>query len=168
MTENKITKEQLEQLRQAIEVEQKNLYIDIRGRHDSFSGFILKLLSNLYKKSKKNPKWAILIKEFETYSMATVFTRRKAVQRLIYTIKQEINPEGEIKKTDLSKINQNPAETDVIYVKGVGPKVGNLLNRLGIFTAKDLLFYFPKRHIDYSSRTSIRDLKEGLDCTVIG
>ena len=30
------------------------------------------------------------------------------------------------------------------------------------------MFYFPKRHIDYSSRTLIRNLKEGQDCTVIG
>ena len=45
--------ENIEQIRQAIEVEQKNQYIDIRGRHDTFSGFILKQLHNLYKKSKK-------------------------------------------------------------------------------------------------------------------
>ena len=57
--------ENIEQIRQAIEVEQKNQYIDIRGRHDTFSGFILKQLHNLYKKSKKNPKWILLIKEFE-------------------------------------------------------------------------------------------------------
>ena len=40
----------LEQIKQAIEVEQKNLYIDIKGRHDSFSGFILKQLHKLYSK----------------------------------------------------------------------------------------------------------------------
>ena len=56
--------EQFKILRQAIEVEQKNLYIDIRGKEDSFSGFILKQLHNFYRKSKKNPKWILLIKEF--------------------------------------------------------------------------------------------------------
>ncbi len=160
--------EQIKQLRQAIEVEQKNLYIDIRGKEDTFSGFILKQLHKLYKKSKKNPKWILLIKEFETYSISTMTVRRKAIQRLVKTLREEINPDGEVKKTETSTILKNPEETDVMYVKGVGPKVGHLLNRLGIYTARDLLFYFPKRHIDYSTRTYIKNLKEGMDATVIG
>lgn len=160
--------EQIKQLRQAIEVEQKNLYIDIRGKEDTFSGFILKQLHKLYRKSRKNPKWILLIKEFETYSISTMTIRRKAIQRLVKTLREEINPEGEVKKTETSTILKKPEETDVMYVKGVGPKVGHLLNRLGIYTARDLLFYFPKRHIDYSTRTLIKALKEGQDATVIG
>lgn len=160
--------ENIHQIRQAIEVEQKNLYIDIRGKQSNFSGFILKQLHNLYKKSKKNPKWLLLIKEFETYNMSSMPTRRKAVQRLVHTLREEITKDGEIKKENLSETLKNPSETNVIYIKGVGPKVGNLLNKLGIFTAKDLLFYFPKRHIDYSSRTLIKEIKEGSNVTVIG
>ena len=156
--------ENLEQIRQAIEVEQKNLYIDIRGKMTTFSGFVLKELNKLYKKSKRDPKWLVLSKEFETYPIASVPSRRKAVQRLVITLRKEIEAPKivPVEKTD------NPSEVDVVYVKGVGPKVANLLNKLGIFTAKDLMFYFPKRHIDYSSRTLIRNLKEGQDCTVIG
>ena len=160
--------ENIDQIRQAIEIEQKNQYINIQGRKDSFSGFILKQLHKFYKESKKNPKWIILTKEFELYQTASVATRRKAVQRLIATLKKEIDKDGAVKKTEISTIQQSPSETDVMYIKGVGPKVGNLLNKLGIYTAKDLLFYFPKRHIDYSSRVYIKDLKEGKDATVIG
>ena len=160
--------ENIDQIRQAIEIEQKNQYINIQGRKDSFSGFILKQLHKFYKESKKNPKWIILTKEFELYQTASVATRRKAVQRLIATLKKEIDKDGAVKKTEIPTIQQSPSETDVMYIKGVGPKVGNLLNKLGIYTAKDLLFYFPKRHIDYSSRVYIKDLKEGKDATVIG
>ena len=160
--------ENIQQIRQAIEVEQKNQYIDIRGRQFNFSGFILNQLHKLYKQSKKNPKWLLLIKEFETYQISSMPTRRKSVQRLVYTLREEITDEGEVKKTDLTQTHKNPAQTNVIYVKGVGPKIGHLLNRLGIFTARDLLFYFPKRHIDYSSRTLIKDIKEGANVTVIG
>ncbi len=160
--------ENIEQLKQAIEIEQKHLYIDIRGKTDTFSGFILRELHKLYKKSKRNPKWVILTKEFETYSMATVATRRKAVQRLVKTLREEISPKGEVKKIDQNIELKDPTQTDVMYIKGVGPKVGNLLNKLGIYTAKDLLFYFPKRHIDYSSRTFIKDLKDGVNSTIIG
>lgn len=156
--------ENLEQIRQAIEVEQKNLYIDIKGRQTTFSGFILKELAKLYKKSKRSPKWLVLSKEFETYAMSSLNSRRKAIQRLVITIRKEINPEPQIQPCDV----KSPSDLDIIYLKGVGPKIGNLLNKLGVYTAKDLLFYFPKRHIDYSERTHIRDLKEGLDCTIIG
>ena len=160
--------ENIQQIRQAIEVEQKNQYIDIRGRQFNFSGFILNQLHKLYKQSKKNPKWLLLIKEFETYQISSMPTRRKSVQRLVYTLREEITNEGEVKKTDLTQTHKNPSQTNVIYVKGVGPKIGHLLNRLGIYTARDLLFYFPKRHIDYSSRTLIKDIKEGANVTVIG
>ena len=160
--------ENIQQIRQAIEVEQKNQYIDIRGRQSNFSGFILQQLHKLYKQSKKNPKWLLLIKEFETYQMSSMPVRRKSVQRLVYTLREEITKDGEIKKTDEIKTSDNPADTNVIYVKGVGPKIGHLLNRLNIFSARDLLFYFPKRHIDYSSRTLIKDIKEGANVTVIG
>ena len=160
--------ENIQQIRQAIEGEQKNQYIDIRGRQSNFSGFILKQLHKIYKESKKNPKWLLLIKEFETYQLSSMPTRRKSVQRLVYTLREEISNDGEIKQTDLTQTLKNPAETNVIYIKGVGPRIGHLLNRLNIFTARDLLFYFPKRHIDYSSRTLIKDIKEGANVTVIG
>ena len=63
---------------------------------------------------------------------------------------------------------KHPSEVDVMYIKGVGPKVAYKFNKLGIFTAQDLMMYFPKKHIDYSSRTLIRDLKEGQTTTVFG
>ena len=159
--------ELIKQLRQAIEVEQKNQYINIRGKEDSFSGFILKQLHKFYKLSKKNPKWILLIKEFETYEISSMPTRRKAIQRLVKVLRDEINADGEINKIEKAVAIKNPELTDVIYVKGVGPKVGHLLNKLGIYTARDLLCYYPKRHIDYSSRTYIKDLKEGVESTII-
>ena len=63
---------------------------------------------------------------------------------------------------------KHPSEVDVMYIKGVGPKVAYKLNKLGIFTAQDLMMYFPKKHIDYSSRTLIKNLKEGQTTSVFG
>ena len=58
--------------------------------------------------------------------------------------------------------------TDVTYVKGVGPKIAFKFNKLGIFTAYDLLTYYPKKHINYASRTLIRKMKEGENVTIYG
>lgn len=59
-------------------------------------------------------------------------------------------------------------ETEVRFIKGVGERVGQRLNRLGIFTLEDLLRYFPRKHIDRSKIQSIRTLLPGREATIIG
>lgn len=45
----------------------------------------------------------------------------------------------------------NFLETDITYLKGVGPKRAELLRKeVGIFTFRDLLYYFPFKYIDKS------------------
>ena len=39
----------------------------------------------------------------------------------------------------------------VAYVKGVGPKRAELLKKLGVETVYDLLYFFPRTYIDYTS-----------------
>ncbi|MBR6127680.1 ATP-dependent DNA helicase RecG, partial [bacterium] len=51
---------------------------------------------------------------------------------------------------------------------GVGPKLAYMLNKLGIYTVSDLLYYFPRKYVDYSTRTRIRDLREGETTTIFG
>lgn len=43
----------------------------------------------------------------------------------------------------------------VAYVKGVGPKRAELLKKLGVETVYDLLYFFPRTYIDYTSPTAI-------------
>lgn len=160
----------LEQIKLAIEVEEKHRYIDIRGKSKCFSKFILQEAQKQYKLSGKNPRWAVVIETFEHYPFASVNERRRSIATLVKVIKSEINTskhadEIENKCADLPK---NPSEVDVMYVKGVGPKVAYKLNKLGIYTANDLMCYFPKKHVDYSSRTLIRNLKEGENTTIFG
>lgn len=160
----------LEQIKLAIEVEEKHRYIDIRGKSKCFSKFILQEAQKQYKLSGKNPRWAVVIETFEHYPFASVNERRRSIATLVKVIKSEINTskhadEFENKRSDLPK---NPSEVDVMYVKGVGPKVAYKLNKLGIYTANDLMCYFPKKHVDYSSRTLIRNLKEGENTTIFG
>lgn len=160
--------ENLDKLKIAIDVEIKHKYIDIRGKSQSFSSFIKSEAKKLYKSTQKNPRWAVIIEAFEHYPYASLNERRKSIDRLIKVIKSEIQTaEKPIPKED-SELPKNPSEVDVMYVKGVGPKVAYKLNKLGIYTANDLMCYFPKKHIDYSSRTLIKQLKEGENTTVFG
>jgi ATP-dependent DNA helicase RecG len=158
--------ENLEQIKQAIDIERKHLYINIKGKNQTFARFIKGEILNAYKKSKKNPKWLIMLEVFDQYSTDSMPLRRKAIDRLVTVIRSELNPPKTQAEIDLKA--KSPGETDVIYVKGVGPKIGYALNKLGIYTASDLLFYFPRKHIDYSNRTLIKNLKADTNVTVFG
>ena len=58
--------------------------------------------------------------------------------------------------------------TDSIqFLKGVGPKSAERYHQLGIFTVQDLLFYFPFRYDDFSSK-SIFELMDGEKTTIVG
>ena len=163
--------ENLDKIKQAIEIEVKYRYIDIYGRTQNFSSFIKKEAQKNYKKSKKNPRWAVLVEAFELYPYVSVPERRKSIEHLVRVIKSELQKDEESQKTeqDIKKqLTKHPSEVDVMYIKGVGPKVAYKFNKLGIFTAQDLMMYFPKKHIDYSSRTLIKYLKEGQTTTVFG
>lgn len=161
--------ENLDKLKIAIDVEIKYKYIDIRGKSQSFSSFIKSEAKKLYKATQKNPRWAVIIEAFEHYPYASLNERRKSIDRLIKVIKSELQTSNTATSTkNTNEIPKNPNEVDVMYVKGVGPKVAYKLNKLGIYTANDLMCYFPKKHIDYSTRTLIKNLKEGENTTIFG
>lgn len=163
--------ENLDKIKAAIDIEIKYRYIDIHGKTQKFSSFIKKEAQKNYKKSKKNPRWAVVIEAFEVYPYASVPERRKSIEHLIKVIKTDIQQEAAEKKEEETmqlQRQKHPSEVDVMYIKGVGPKVAYKLNKLGIFTAQDLMMYFPKKHIDYSSRTLIKKLQEGQTTTVFG
>ena len=159
----------IEQLKKAIEIEIQYRYIGIHGKTQTFSSFIKNEAKKYYKLSKKNPKWAVIAEAFEHYPFAGLNERRKSIDNLIRVLKSETNPKPS--KSEISnapELTKSAKDTDVMYMKGVGPKIAYKLNKLGIYTVQDLMLYFPKKHIDYSSRTLIRDLKEGETTTVFG
>src|SRR3954454_8924999 len=63
------------------------------------------------------------------------------------------------KKTDLS--------TSVQYVKGVGPRLAEVLAAKGIHTVNDLLYYLPFRYEDRLNPRSIAELRAGEMATVL-
>ncbi len=59
-------------------------------------------------------------------------------------------------------------DTPVTYLKGVGPRRAEMLARLGISVAGDLLFHVPHRYEDASTVSPIASLEPGMDATVVG
>ncbi|HUF76665.1 MAG TPA: ATP-dependent DNA helicase RecG, partial [Longimicrobiales bacterium] len=56
----------------------------------------------------------------------------------------------------------------VQFLKGVGPKRGDAFGRLGIRTARDLLYHLPRRYDDASTVSPIGRLDVGMDATALG
>jgi ATP-dependent DNA helicase RecG len=61
--------------------------------------------------------------------------------------------------------------SDIKYIKGVGPKMAENLNKCGIFKVIDLLLYFPRDYENVSVNKSILECIEGekiiVECTVL-
>ena len=59
-------------------------------------------------------------------------------------------------------------QSPISELAGVGDSYAKKLDKLGIKTVKDLLFYFPRRWDDFSKITPIRELKTGEQTSVRG
>ena len=56
----------------------------------------------------------------------------------------------------------------VQFLKGVGPRRAESLKRMGILTARDLLYHVPRRYDDASTITPVVLAQAGMDVTVAG
>ena len=59
-------------------------------------------------------------------------------------------------------------ETQVQYVRGVGPRLAGILEKLDIFSVRDLLYHFPKRHEDRTRFAKVSQLRHGEAATILG
>ncbi|WP_298611995.1 ATP-dependent DNA helicase RecG, partial [uncultured Thermosynechococcus sp.] len=53
-------------------------------------------------------------------------------------------------------------------VKGIGDRSAAKLEKLGLYTVADLIYYFPREHIDYARQVPIGQLQAGETVTVVG
>ena len=63
---------------------------------------------------------------------------------------------------------RTPGKTPITQLKGIGDKVANKLQNLGIYSVEDVLFHLPLRYEDRTRVYPIRDLHPGIHATVEG
>lgn len=68
----------------------------------------------------------------------------------------------------MTNFAQNPLDTEITYLKGVGPVRGKLLNEIGISTVRELLQYYPRKYLDRTNIKPINHLKIGEEAVIIG
>ena len=59
-------------------------------------------------------------------------------------------------------------ETDIMYIKGVGPARGKILNKHGINIVSDLIYHLPRRYLDRTNIKTIRNLRIGDEAVILG
>lgn len=164
----------------ACKFEFEHKYINFTGKKSTFSKFILDTLYKMLKKINKTERHRIekLISYFEQYHIDSSSSRAYSVKLLLETFeyfKKLLKPQtrSRVKNpedvpTDKKPITDDLSEIDIQFVKGVGPKIAKLFNKLNIYNVEDLFEYYPKRYVDYKGRVKISNLRPTEQVTIFG
>ena len=68
----------------------------------------------------------------------------------------------------MNAVKRTPLDQSIEVLSSIGPKRAAALSQAGIDRIEDLLYYFPRRYLDRSTMTPMRDLKEDMNATVVG
>ncbi|MFC1907793.1 ATP-dependent DNA helicase RecG [Chloroflexota bacterium] len=58
-------------------------------------------------------------------------------------------------------------DSPITVIKGISSSLATKFNKLGVKSVRDLLYFFPHRHLDYSQRKSVSQLTEGDEETIV-
>jgi len=172
-----------EPLRKILELECKKGYADsaVIGGLDRFlhnwagqaveSITTPQLLNRFNKLHLVNSNYASLTKE-----------QRKEWVKSVLDFLAEVEPgeseKGEVKSTPVTsrQPSKRKAQTTVVsqsinapitFIRGISSSLSTRFGKLGIKTIRDLLYFFPHRHLDYSQRKPISQLAEGKEETIV-
>ena len=183
-------------LQKALAFEAEAGFNDLQGNQYRFSEFLQIALgepSPVLDRPDRQ-KLQILAEKYSSYPDLEFADRQHLVaetRRTVYSLKQAtqqaiIQPSANdsavkdtatktiIRSTPNSTKQTSPSnkipdlEQSVTYLPGVGPKSAEKLAKLGIITVRDLLYYYPREHIDYARQAKIRELKAGETATIVG
>lgn len=171
-------------LQKALSVEAERGFTDLQGRQYRFSEFLCLCFGASPPPGTPIPerrRWQELAGEFSGYSDLTVAQRQRLViqtRQYLHNLRQlleapaEPPPSKSPRTAPLSQ--QQPARAAVSLEQSLStlPEVGyrksELLERLGLRAVRDLLFYYPREHIDYARQVNIANLTAGETVTVVG
>ena len=176
-------------LQKALSVEAEKGFTDLVGNQYRFSEFIClsfgKTPDALVPAERR--QWQKVADQFALYPEMTSHQRQHLVaetRRFLHQLEQGIQrrtaePEPAKFKsprtTSLvqpkSNVKGNPSLTldrSLAELEEVGTRKSGYLARLGLHTVRDLLYYYPRDHVDYARQVNINNLEAGETVTIIG
>ncbi len=172
-----------ESLRKILELEGNKGYVDsaVIGGLDKFlhnwSGQALEsintpeLLNHFHRLHLGNPEYTSKPREQRKEWIENVLVFLAEVEgKKQETGESQITPEAgrPTRKPKTSRIvAPQSIDSPITVVKGISSSLAARFSKLGVRTVRDLLYFFPHRHLDYSQRKTISQLTEGNEETII-
>ncbi|MEA5466403.1 ATP-dependent DNA helicase RecG [Leptothoe sp. PORK10 BA2] len=181
-------------LQKALSVEAETGFNDLQGHQRRFSEFLRDSLRTAPSQlpAIDQERWCVLSADFDKYSALSFAQRQHLVaetRRFLQQSRQMLDkpsPKAAESSTSVfSKTGQrtrttsltakvptlprsgHPLDQPLTYLQGMGPKNSERLAKLGLYTVRDVLYYYPRDHLDYARQVKIRDLKAGDTVTVV-
>lgn len=172
-------------LQKALSVEAERGYADLVGNQFRFSEFLCLSLGKPPRNIATGDKmqWHDIAQKFASYgdlssaqrkqlviSTRNFLQQQKAIAETFNTAPQSKAPRTATLSSPKAKtyfkqeINLDRPLSQVIDIG----RRSNYLERLGLYTVRDLLFYYPRDHLDYARQVQITHLEAGETVTVIG
>lgn len=155
----------LTKLRQALAIEAKNQYPNLKGKAAYFADFVVSELGKLAEAApKERARLEAIRLGFERYQGMAPDERQRVVSGLheaIARLESSTRPPEPGKEADWR-------DRPVQFVKGIGPRTAQLLAKVGVHTVDDLLRYYPRQHLDFQKRVRIGSLRPGDPVTIWG
>jgi len=166
-------------LRKILELEHKKGYLD-----SAVIGGLDKFLRR-WTESVNSPQLLRRFREIHpvksSYASLTEQQRQEWVAALLSFLAGIEQVEGGKGKAELpppvikptSRVREQRAEANqsidspITVIRGVSSSLSAKFGKLGVKTVRDLLYFFPHRHLDYSQRKYVSQLTEGEEQTVI-
>lgn len=185
----------LVRLQKALTVEAEQGFIDLVGKQYRFSEFLCLSFGKTPNTLMPNERrqWQEIAAIFVHYPRMTFPQRQHLVaetRRFLLSLQQEEArriaeaksqsepPKVKSPKTkalvdskNKAKAQENPQinlDSPLKEVEEVGVRKSSYLARLGLQTIRDLLYYYPRDHIDYARQVNINELEAGETVTIVG
>jgi ATP-dependent DNA helicase RecG len=176
-------------LQKALSVEAEKGFTDLVGNQYRFSEFLClsfgKTPDALAPTERR--QWQEIANQFARYPEMTAQQRQHLVadtRRFLHHVQQEelrrtsepSNPKVKSPRTtplvqSTSRTQENRSLTldlPLSKLEEVGVRKSGYLARLGLLTVRDILFYYPRDHVDYARQVNINQLEAGETVTLVG
>ncbi|HEY9670045.1 MAG TPA: ATP-dependent DNA helicase RecG [Waterburya sp.] len=181
-----------QRLQKALSVEAEKGFTDLVGNQYRFSEFLCLSFGqtpNILIPQERR-QWQAMAAKFAYYRLMTLAERQHLVadtRRFLYQLQQDIERRSAKPVTPEPSKFKSPRTAPLIQtqnqaqetrslaldhplskVEEIGIRKSGYLARLGLLTLRDLLYYYPRDHIDYARQVNIRNLEPGETVTIVG
>lgn len=171
-------------LQKALSVEAEKGFTNLQGNQYRFHEFMCLSFGQsppLGTPLEARRRWLDLAVQYSHYPQYSESLRQELViktRQFLQDLKQTLENPPEPPKPKIPNITPVTETAKIVravtldqplaHLTAVGTKKGQDLERLGLKTVKDILFYYPRDHIDYSRQVYISNLEAGETVTLVG